>query len=67
VSAGSGLTLMTPAELSVDELRDAGEGIRDLLADHAGGAVDLAPALIALLQELVAAIETALGEAEAQV
>ena len=53
---------MTPGELSLEELRDAGEGIRELLADHADGAVDLSPALIALLQELVAAIETALGE-----
>ena len=56
------LTLVTPGELSLEELRDAGEGIRELLADHADGAVDLSPALIALLQELVAGIETALGE-----
>ena len=59
------LTLVTPSELSVEELRDAGEGIRELLADHADGAVDLNPSLIALLQELVAAVETALGDAGA--
>jgi len=58
------IKLLTARDLSLDEARDAADGVREIFGAAADDTLDLSPALTTLLQELVLALETEIAREE---
>ena len=58
------IKLLTARDLSLEEARDAADGVRDIFGAAADDTLDLSPGLTTLLQELVLALETEIAREE---